>query len=919
MANTATEIFQLLSSPISNTEIESIREYLYNPFRMPTAHNMDIKTFFRDYAQQLYAQGSPLRSKMIQALSRIIIVTEIGGFVDQAAVNSFYEIVHYHALGNYKDLIRDVTYSSYAMPQMLTYLGSRNEPEDSIFPDENYAREILQLFTLGLETLNKSGVVQLNPDGTPQVPYDPVRDVKELSPIFTGFYTSRNVEDKGDITLSGNSDFDFTNNAIINIDASKFNSIPDNQTDLAIWETGDQIFYYNPDDNGDSNNLISGLDRGGPYFMIKLSNTSFSIANSAEDSVNSIAINISSPSNARAITNNHIFAHGQLTETFYLDSNSYFIGTKFNENGDFFARLDSVIYPINFDSLYRPVSGPIGDPNIPDTNLPVTHHRYYNPLKYLQGRTGVGITFQNFQTTNEEPFFNPFDHFWGNTVILGTPLPSSPPSDLYSIIEVLNGGTFDPVNDPDDEVILKNFKGTDREIFSSIRNYINNLSTQQEKDDFTRTVCEWYYNMRQAGIAHIDSALDIIFENDNFAPFVCKQLIKCCTTSNPSEEYVGYVVRAFEIGEQLLPDGTTKVGTGEKGDLLATAAAIFLHKEAFGESGNVNISGRAKYAFEMEAQLCDFILGRNYGFNSYFPGPQNLDILSKRKGTPFNDPSVFGDADLLATLPGSELSLNGLLTPELSIYDESEQYNTYETFKQHVDSIIFEPRLYDANNSVSDDPLIRRLSSKNPGGPANNDLVYASLLYNDYRRLRVIGDVILGDGIVPVQQTLFNSFSNTDVNHFLTIVDTSPNLNSYYLTVKDAIEANTANIGEIDSNLTNISINFIDSKLLANRALPETRQALTNIIENYKQLWDVIDTSNNDADTVNRTTIDGINYREVFNIGTRIGGQNAINNIANTWPDWGDSMKNELILKATKLSILSVCTSPEYKFVGRIN
>lgn len=89
------------------------------------------------------------------------------------------------AFGNYRELLESVTYSP-AMAIYLTYL--RNEKADPLsgrVPDENYARELMQLFTLGLVELNPDGTAVINPDGT-QIELYSNSDITELAKVFTG-------------------------------------------------------------------------------------------------------------------------------------------------------------------------------------------------------------------------------------------------------------------------------------------------------------------------------------------------------------------------------------------------------------------------------------------------------------------------------------------------------------------------------------------------------------------------------------------------------------------------------------------------------------------------------------------------------------------------------------------------------------
>lgn len=131
-----------------------------------------------------------LRQRLVFALSQITVVSSgssgLLGIFPQT-VGYFQDILSEHAFGNYRDLLKDVTYSP-AMAEFLTYLGNqRADPATGRVPDENYAREILQLFTVGLIGLNSDGTPQLDTNGNPIEIYDN-NDITELAKVFTGLY-----------------------------------------------------------------------------------------------------------------------------------------------------------------------------------------------------------------------------------------------------------------------------------------------------------------------------------------------------------------------------------------------------------------------------------------------------------------------------------------------------------------------------------------------------------------------------------------------------------------------------------------------------------------------------------------------------------------------------------------------------------
>ena len=125
-----------------------------------------------------------LRQRMAYALSQILVVSYApgSGLEERSLTLAYYmDVLARNALGNYRDLLEEVTYSP-AMSVYLTYYRNRKaNPETGSSPDENYAREIMQLFTIGL--------VQLQQNGEPQ-PGEPETynndDVVGLAKVFTG-------------------------------------------------------------------------------------------------------------------------------------------------------------------------------------------------------------------------------------------------------------------------------------------------------------------------------------------------------------------------------------------------------------------------------------------------------------------------------------------------------------------------------------------------------------------------------------------------------------------------------------------------------------------------------------------------------------------------------------------------------------
>ncbi len=144
-----------------------------------------------DYALWLQLLTAPdaLRQRVAQALSEILVVSINGalgfrwpGF----AFTHYVDLLEQNAFGNFRDLLGAVTLSP-AMGGYLNMRGNKKEdPSKGRRPDENYAREIMQLFTIGLYELNADGTPKLDGSGNPIETYTQ-DDVTQLARVFTGW------------------------------------------------------------------------------------------------------------------------------------------------------------------------------------------------------------------------------------------------------------------------------------------------------------------------------------------------------------------------------------------------------------------------------------------------------------------------------------------------------------------------------------------------------------------------------------------------------------------------------------------------------------------------------------------------------------------------------------------------------------
>jgi uncharacterized protein (DUF1800 family) len=133
---------------------------IVQPMGQMNADRVDI------WFQNVLHGEDQLRQRVAFALSEILVVSQIGALQGRPySTTSYYDLLVENAFGNYRNLIEQVTLH----PAMGVYLSmlSNEKPDvvNNIRPDENYARELMQLFSIGLVELNQDGSRRLDANG----------------------------------------------------------------------------------------------------------------------------------------------------------------------------------------------------------------------------------------------------------------------------------------------------------------------------------------------------------------------------------------------------------------------------------------------------------------------------------------------------------------------------------------------------------------------------------------------------------------------------------------------------------------------------------------------------------------------------------------------------------------------------------
>lgn len=137
------------------------------------------------WQQWLYSEAQ-LRARMSFALAQIFVISNVAPDLNARAMSSYFDMLNGNAFGNYRTLLEDVTLHP-AMGYYLNMIESEKEdPAKGIHPNENYAREVLQLFSIGLVKLNIDGTPTKDAQGATIPTYDQ-KVVEGFAKAFSGW------------------------------------------------------------------------------------------------------------------------------------------------------------------------------------------------------------------------------------------------------------------------------------------------------------------------------------------------------------------------------------------------------------------------------------------------------------------------------------------------------------------------------------------------------------------------------------------------------------------------------------------------------------------------------------------------------------------------------------------------------------
>lgn len=182
-ADNSARAVQWLSAQMAMARPVTHSQYL---FARKAEYDAAAKTFYTEMTREAFwgqALTSPdqLRQRLAFALSELLVVSENGNSDNPFELSAYLDVLADNAFTNYRDILYKVAVS----PAMGRYLSHLKNDGSSTNPNENFAREILQLFSVGLFNLGPDGEKLLDGNGQPIATYDE-NTVKGFAKAFTG-------------------------------------------------------------------------------------------------------------------------------------------------------------------------------------------------------------------------------------------------------------------------------------------------------------------------------------------------------------------------------------------------------------------------------------------------------------------------------------------------------------------------------------------------------------------------------------------------------------------------------------------------------------------------------------------------------------------------------------------------------------
>ena len=180
---------------LHSTYIKAINADLHGPrVDLRYSYNDTDNTLFGNNLSTAFARAAmqgedQLRQRVAYALSQILVTSLRDSNLENrpTGMADYYDIFVRNAFGNYRDVLMEVTLHP-CMGRYLSSVGNQKaNPAINQFPDENYGREVMQLFTIGLWELNPDGTRKVNAQGQ-NIPTYSNTEITQMARVFTGLW-----------------------------------------------------------------------------------------------------------------------------------------------------------------------------------------------------------------------------------------------------------------------------------------------------------------------------------------------------------------------------------------------------------------------------------------------------------------------------------------------------------------------------------------------------------------------------------------------------------------------------------------------------------------------------------------------------------------------------------------------------------
>ncbi|HYE21810.1 MAG TPA: DUF1800 family protein [Tepidisphaeraceae bacterium] len=177
-----------LTQQVNATQTSLRAELLARAQDAALAYTIDGNKVTETWWRIALTSDDQLRQRVAMALSEIFVVSRVDEAIDNQIIGlaSYHDMLAGHAFGNFRTLLKDVTLHP-IMGQYLNMRGNvRQTSASAPLPNENYAREILQLFSVGVNDLWLDGTLKLGTNGLP-VPTYTQTNIEQFAKLFTGW------------------------------------------------------------------------------------------------------------------------------------------------------------------------------------------------------------------------------------------------------------------------------------------------------------------------------------------------------------------------------------------------------------------------------------------------------------------------------------------------------------------------------------------------------------------------------------------------------------------------------------------------------------------------------------------------------------------------------------------------------------